>query len=381
MLCYNSFMKFLIFSFIVILIFGLANVYTYKRLIKKITLFKYFYKIFTFIFIVLFFAQILFLIFRKDEYLSDTWYEILAMLYAPTYCLFFTALIFDFIKLVLVFWGKVYEAFNIILRLIVEFSLIILSIFLIYISVNNALKIPEIKNIDIEMPNLKQDLKIALLTDIHLGKNLHENFLDKLIAKVNLQKPDMVAIVGDLIDASPENLKRYISKINDLNSTYGTFYALGNHEYYHGINEVLDLLRKHTNMKILVNQNLDLGFINIAGLGDLAGLDKGLYAPNLARIKVDLNTSKASILLTHQPKTALLYDLSDFDLVLSGHTHGGQIFPFMFLVKLQQGFVHGLYDLGEKTKLYVSSGAGFWGPSLRVFAPSEIVILNLKGKK
>ncbi|NES53014.1 hypothetical protein G3565_32125, partial [Escherichia coli] len=86
-------------------------------------------------------------------------------------------------------------------------------------------------------------------------------------------------------------------------------------------------------------------------------------------------------LLTHQPKTALLYDLSDFDLVLSGHTHGGQIFPFMFLVKLQQGFVHGLYDLGEKTKLYVSSGAGFWGPSLRVFAPSEIVILNLKGKK
>ncbi|ELD0124897.1 metallophosphoesterase, partial [Campylobacter jejuni] len=106
-----------------------------------------------------------------------------------------------------------------------------------------------------------------------------------------------------------------------------------------------------------------------------------LYAPDLARIKVDLNTSKSSILLTHQPKTALLYDLSDFDLVLSGHTHGGQIFPFMFLVKLQQGFVHGLYNLGEKTKLYVSSGAGFWGPSLRVFAPSEIVILNLKGKK
>ncbi|EFP3712795.1 metallophosphoesterase, partial [Campylobacter jejuni] len=230
-------------------------------------------------------------------------------------------------------------------------------------------------------PNLKKDLKIVMLTDIHLGKNLHENFLDKLITKVNLQSPDMVVIVGDLIDTNPKDLKNYISKLNDFNSTYGTFYALGNHEYYHGINEVLDLLRKHTNMKILVNQNLDLGFINIAGLGDLAGLDRGLYAPDLARIKVDLNTSKASILLTHQPKTALLYDLSDFDLVLSGHTHGGQIFPFMFLVKLQQGFVHGLYDLGEKTKLYVSSGAGFWGPSLRVFAPSEIVILNLKGKK
>ncbi|MGI7163461.1 metallophosphoesterase, partial [Campylobacter coli] len=96
---------------------------------------------------------------------------------------------------------------------------------------------------------------------------------------------------------------------------------------------------------------------------------------------VDLNTSKASILLAHQPKTALLYNLSDFDLILSGHTHGGQIFPFMFLVKLHQGFIRGLYDLGENTKLFVSSGAGFWGPSLRVFAPNEIAILNLKGEK
>ncbi|HEF8180720.1 TPA: metallophosphoesterase [Campylobacter jejuni] len=374
-------MIFLIFSFIVLLIFGLANVYIYKRLIKKITLFKYFYKIFPFIFIVLFLAQAVFLIFRRDEYLSDTWYEILAMFYAPTYCLFFMTLAWDFVKLILALMGKRDKTYNLILRLIFELSLIVLSVFLIYISINNALKIPEVKSVDVEIPNLKKDLKIVMLTDIHLGKNLHENFLDKLITKVNLQSPDMVVIVGDLIDTNPKDLKNYISKLNDFNSTYGTFYALGNHEYYHGINEVLDLLRKHTNMKILVNQNLDLGFINIAGLGDLAGLDRGLYAPDLARIKVDLNTSKTSILLTHQPKTALLYDLSDFDLVLSGHTHGGQIFPFMFLVKLQQGFVHGLYDLGEKTKLYVSSGAGFWGPSLRVFAPSEIVILNLKGKK
>ncbi|HEC1874180.1 TPA: metallophosphoesterase [Campylobacter jejuni] len=374
-------MIFLIFSFIVLLIFGLANVYIYKRLIKKITLFKYFYKIFVFIFIVLFLAQAVFLIFRRDEYLSDTWYEILAMLYAPTYCLFFMTLAWDFIKLILALISKRDKKYNLILRLIFELSLIVLSVFLIYVSINNALKTPEVKSVDVEIPNLKQDLKIAMLTDIHLGKNLHENFLDKLITKVNLQSLDMVVIVGDLIDTNPKDLKNYISKLNDFNSIYGTFYALGNHEYYHGINEVLDLLRKHTNMKILVNQNLDLGFINIAGLGDLAGLDKGLYAPDLVRIKVDLNVSKPSILLAHQPKTALLHNLSDFDLVLSGHTHGGQIFPFMFLVKLQQGFVHGFYDLGEKTKLYVSSGAGFWGPSLRVLAPSEIVILNLKGKK
>lgn len=376
-------MIFLIFSIAVALIFGLANVYIYKRLIKKIVLFKYFYKIFIVVLTLLFLAQASFFLIRNNklELLNDEVYGFLAMLYAPTYCLFFITLALDFIKLILAFMGKAHKRYSLILRLPFEVAIIALAAFLSYTSINNALKVPQIQNVDIKIATLKQDLKIAMLTDIHLGKNLHEDFLKKLIFKVNEQKPDMVVIVGDLVDTNPKDLKSYISRLNDLKSHYGTFYALGNHEYYHGINEVLNLLKTQTNMKILVNKNLDLGFINIAGLGDLAGLQKGLFAPDLARVKVDLNTSKPSILLTHQPKTAGLYDLSDFDLILSGHTHGGQIFPFMFLVKLQQGFLHGLYDLGDKTRLYVSSGAGFWGPSLRVFAPNEIVILNLKGQK
>lgn len=376
-------MIFLIFSIAVALIFGLANVYIYKRLIKKIVLFKYFYKIFIVVLTLLFLAQASFFLIRNNklELLNDEVYGFLAMLYAPTYCLFFITLALDFIKLILAFMGKAHKRYSLILRLPFEIAIIALAAFLSYTSINNALKVPQIQNVDIKIATLKQDLKIAMLTDIHLGKNLHEDFLKKLIFKVNEQKPDMVVIVGDLVDTNPKDLKSYISRLNDLKSHYGTFYALGNHEYYHGINEVLNLLKTQTNMKILVNKNLDLGFINIAGLGDLAGLQKGLFAPDLARVKVDLNTSKPSILLTHQPKTAALYDLSDFDLILSGHTHGGQIFPFMFLVKLQQGFLHGLYDLGDKTRLYVSSGAGFWGPSLRVLAPNEIVILNLKGQK
>ncbi len=374
-------MIFFIFSFVTLLIFGLSNIYIYKRLIKKIFIFKYLYKIFAFVFTLLYLAQAIFLIFRRNEYLSDTWYEFLAALYAPTYCLFFITLALDFIRLILMLMGKTHIKYNLTLRSLFDFAIITLAAVSIYTSINNAIRVPEIQSVDIQLAKLDRDLKIAMLTDIHLGKNLHKDFLDKLIVEVNLQKPDMVVIVGDLVDTNPKELQNYISRLNDLNSTYGTFYALGNHEYYHGIEEVLDLLKKYTNMKILLNQNLDLGFINIAGLGDLAGLSKGLYAPDLARVKVDLNTSKPSILLAHQPKTALLYDLSDFDLVLSGHTHGGQIFPFMFLVKLQQGFIRGLYNLGENTKLFVSSGAGFWGPSLRVFAPNEIAILNLKGEK
>ncbi|TKX30942.1 metallophosphoesterase [Campylobacter estrildidarum] len=375
-------MMYLFFCFIVLIILGSLNLYIYKRLIKKFLLFKYFHKLFAFVLAILFLVQIIFLILRRNqyEYLNDSLYEILAMLYAPTYCLFFVTLILDFIRLVLALLGRIDRKYNIFLRLLFETGVIAISAFLTYASVNSALKIPEIKTLNLQIANLKKDLKIAVLTDIHLGKNLHENFLDQIINKVNLEKPDMVFIIGDLIDVNPEHLKSYISKINDLNSTYGTFYVVGNHEYYHGINKVLNLLKTYTKMKILLNQNEDLGFVNIAGLSDLAGIGKGLYAPNLERIKADLNTSKPSILLTHQPKAALLYNLKDFDLILSGHTHGGQIFPFMLLVKLQQGFVYGLYNLNQKTKLYVSSGAGFWGPSLRVFAPSEIVILNLKGK-
>ena len=99
---------------------------------------------------------------------------------------------------------------------------------------------------------------------------MHEKFLSEIIEKVNSKNVDMVVIVGDLVDAKPETLKPYISKLNDLKSTYGTFYALGNHEYYHGINEVLELLKGQTNMKILLNEGLYMGFIIIDGVWDLA---------------------------------------------------------------------------------------------------------------
>lgn len=373
-------MIFMLFSLGVALIFALANLYIYKRFMSKISFFRPFKKLFLLVFVLLFFTQAFFILFRSSEFLSDFWYGLLATFYAPTYCLFFATLLFDFLKLCLMFLGKNYEKISLFARVLIEFIFISMGIFASYISIQNALKIPQVKHYEIPLEKLEQKLSIALLTDIHLGKNLHEDFLDKLIAKVNEQKVDFVIIVGDLIDTNPKNLS-YISKLNNFQSKYGTFYALGNHEYYHGVKEVLELLKTQTHMQILVNENKDLGFINIAGLGDLAGLQKGLLAPDLARVKSDLNTSKVSILLAHQPKTALLYDVGDFDLILSGHTHGGQIFPFGLLVKLQQGFLSGLYELNDKTKLFVSTGAGFWGPSLRVFAQSEIVILNLKGKK
>lgn len=236
-------MIFFIFSFVTLLIFGLANIYIYKRLIKKIFIFKYLYKIFAFVFTLLFLAQAIFLIFRRNEYLSDTWYEFLAALYAPTYCLFFITLGLDFIRLILMLMGKMHKKYSLALRSVFDLTIISLAVVLIYTSINNAIRVPEIQSTDIYLAKLDRDLKIAMLTDIHLGKNLHKDFLDRLIVEVNLQKPDMVVIVGDLVDTNPKELQNYISRLNDLKSTYGTFYALGNHEYYHGVDEVLNLLK------------------------------------------------------------------------------------------------------------------------------------------
>jgi len=372
-------MLFIIFSLAVCFIFGIANFYIYKRMIQKFILFKYLHKTFAFLFTLLFIMQMAFFWLRKLE-INDELYGFLAMLYAPTYCLFFMTLALDFTRLMLKFWAKEFKS-NLFLKIFLEIVFIIVAIYASYLSVHNALKTPELKEITITLKKLDRNLKVAMLADIHLGKNLHEEFLDKLISKVNAQKPDLVVIVGDLIDTNPKDLQNYIHKLDNFESKFGTFYALGNHEYYHGINEVIKLLKEQTHMKILINENFDLGFINIAGLADLTGLKKGLFAPDLGRITRELDTTKASILLAHQPKTALLYDLGAFDLVLSGHTHGGQIFPFMILVKLAQGFLYGLYDLNEKTQLFITKGAGFWGPSLRVLANSEIVIINLKGER
>ncbi|MCX2682754.1 metallophosphoesterase [Campylobacter sp. MIT 21-1685] len=374
-------MIFLFFSLVVLLIFALANVYIYKRLVRKFILFRYINTLFALVLTLLFFAQALFLLLRRDEYLSDEIYSILALLYAPTYCFFFLVVMLDTARLIRFLFYKTSLQIHMALRVFFEVAILLCGIFLTYASIHNALRIPEVKNVELSLDNLDRTLKIALLSDIHLGKNLHEDFLNGLIAKVNEQNVDMVLIPGDLIDTNPKNLEGYISKLDDFHSTYGTFYAVGNHEYYQGINEVLNLLRTRTNINILLNETKDLGFMNIAGLGDLEGLRKGLFAPDVARIKAGIDFSKPSIVLAHQPKTALLYDLSDFDLIVSGHTHGGQIFPFMFLVKLNQGFLHGLYKLGEYTQLYVTSGAGFWGPSIRSFADNEIVILNVKSKK
>lgn len=377
---------FFIFSLIFLAIFTLANVYIYKRLFMQIAFFRS-HKIWLIIaFVILFIAQAAFLMFRADDKFTSTPYTILAHCFAFTYFFFFITLFADILR----FGVKIYlkksaktpfdENRRQSIKVLFNLSLLIFAISSVWKGWGNAMDIPKVKELDISLKNLRQDVRLVMISDVHLGKNLHAKFLRALVDKINTLNADIVVIVGDLIDTKPKEID-YIHILDDIQSKFGVYYSLGNHEYYRGLDGVLELLRQ-TKLKILINESVNLGFLNIAGMADLAALQFNRLGakPDIEATKAGLDKSVPSILLAHQPKSVKLYDTSDFDLVLSGHTHGGQVFPFGALVLLQQGFLHGLYELESKNKLYVSSGAGFWGPAIRFLAPSELVLINLKGE-
>ncbi len=233
-----------------------------------------------------------------------------------------------------------------------------------------------IKRVKVRIKNLKKPLHIVHITDVHIGKILQHDFLEQVVLKINSLKPDLVAITGDLIDLEIEKCKDFLEPLKSLQSRYGTYFVVGNHEYYHGVEEIIEHL-KSIGVNVLENENMQVGEVNIAGIYDFDA--KRLKHRLLPDLDLALKgVDGVSILLSHQPKVVnYLTSSQRVDLVLSGHTHGGQIFPFGFLVSLVQPYLHGLYRHNEHTQIYVSSGVGFWGPPIRFLAPAEIVSLKL----
>lgn len=393
---------FLVFSLVFLFIFGLGNYYAYRRLFCQISFLLPYRKWVFLALCLLYLCEVAFFLFRADDYFRSDIYALLARSFGISYFFFFITLFADILRLGIYIWLKKSKQLPLdpkrraSLKLIFNLSLLVFAIGLVFRGWGNAVGTPKVKKLELSLKNLRQDFRLVMISDVHLGKNLHESFLSNIIERINDLNADIVVIVGDLVDTKPDELNSYIHKLDTIKSKYGVFYSLGNHEYYRGLAEVLALL-KQTKLKILINDSVELDFVNIAGLADLAGLrfaqaQNGLglsglglngvlnFVPDIEQTTAKLNPNKPSILLSHQPKSVKLYDMSNFDLILSGHTHAGQVFPFGALVLAQQGFLHGLYGLSEKSKLYVSSGAGFWGPAIRFLAPSEIVCMDIKGE-
>jgi len=245
-------------------------------------------------------------------------------------------------------------------------------------AIDNARDI-ELEIVEVKIKDLKQPYTVIQLSDIHIGGLITKSFISNLVKKVNILNPDVVVITGDLVDTKLEYAKPALDELKNITSKYGTYFIVGNHEYFHGVEPIIDYVNS-LNIKTLENENVyigekDKGFY-LAGVYDRFGEKYGAYKPDINKA-LENSKNEPTILLAHQPKYIEEIDTKKIDLVLCGHTHGGQIFPFNFLVKLQQPYVKGLHQHNNTTQIYVNKGTGFWGPPMRLGASSEITILKL----
>ncbi|MBP9489968.1 MAG: metallophosphoesterase [Aliarcobacter sp.] len=246
-------------------------------------------------------------------------------------------------------------------------------------AIDNARNV-QIELVDIKIKDLKQPYTIIQISDVHIGGLIDKDFIKSLVDKINLLNADIVVITGDLVDTKIEYAAPALDELRNLKSKFGTYFIVGNHEYFHKVQRIINYVNS-LGIKTLENENVYIGKkgkgFYLCGVYDRFGFRYNFYEPDIN--KALKNTKdEPTVLLAHQPK--YLKDLEDtkgIDLVLCGHTHGGQIFPFNFLVKFEQPYVRGLHTHNEHTQVYVNKGTGFWGPPMRLGASSEISVLKL----
>jgi uncharacterized protein len=230
------------------------------------------------------------------------------------------------------------------------------------------------------LPKALEGFRIVQISDIHVGPTIRRRYIEAIVEAVNRLKPDVVAITGDLVDGSVPELSAHVAPLTRLLSKHGTFFVTGNHEYYSGVLPWLAEL-KRMGITVLHNEHVVIergdAKLVLAGVPDYsaAHFDES-HRSNPQQAIAGAPKSAANVLLAHQPRSAAAAAQAGFDLQLSGHTHGGQFWPWNFFVKFQQPFTAGLHRLGRMW-IYVSRGTGYWGPPKRFGAPSEITELKL----
>ena len=245
-------------------------------------------------------------------------------------------------------------------------------------SLYEGMKFPAVKETQIVTEKVASPFKIVALTDTHITPATSVSRVKQLVETVNGLKPDMTVLVGDIADGKPASVEKQMRVLARLDAKYGVFVTLGNHEFYHGS---LDWERQFKKMGLLYLANnglsLDKANVYVSGLPDpqlLMLSDQTMR--NFKRTMKAAPEGAYRVFLSHSPRFIKRLNKDLIDLQISGHTHGGQVFPFHFLVRRFNDFVAGLYDV-EGMKLYVSRGASGWGPPMRFLAPSEISVITL----
>lgn len=240
----------------------------------------------------------------------------------------------------------------------------------------------QIAKLDIALRRLPREFdgfRIVQISDIHVGPTIGRSFIESLVQEVNELKGDLIAITGDLVDGSVPSLRDHTEPLAELRAAHGSYFVTGNHEYYSGADEWIEELAR-LGIPTLRNSRVELARgdarVDLAGVTDHRAGQFG-DAPDLARALEGRDASRELILLAHQPAELENARLHGVGLQLSGHTHGGQFWPWTWVIGLIQPVVRGLARFDD-TQVYVNTGTGYWGPPFRTGNPPEITVLTLR---
>jgi predicted MPP superfamily phosphohydrolase len=232
------------------------------------------------------------------------------------------------------------------------------------------------------LPRAFDGFRIAQLTDLHIGNTLDGQWLAEAVAETNALKADLIAITGDVVDGYVENIGPEIASLSELRAPHGVYLVTGNHEYYSGVTEWIPVFEK-LGIRVLRNEGVAVtrnsASFSLIGIDDFNAkrMAPG-HGPDLDKALASVPKENETVLLAHQPRAVFEASEKDVGLVLSGHTHGGQMWPITHLVGLQQPYSRGLFTHGDRTQIYVSQGTGFWGPPMRLGTENEISSIRLR---
>jgi predicted MPP superfamily phosphohydrolase len=254
------------------------------------------------------------------------------------------------------------------------------------LAIRTALDPPLVREVPVRLERLPpalSGLTIAQISDLHVGYTIGPREVRRVVELTNALRPDVVAITGDLVDGSVEQLRAATSELARLRARFGVWFVTGNHEYYSGVRSWTEELRRY-GIRVLRNERATIGdggpggaTIDLAGVEDLGSRRSRFSPADLPAALAGRDPDRALVLLAHQPRADAIADAvaRGVDLQLSGHTHGGQIFPWTYVVGLVFPYLNGLYRHAEGAavgQIYVSPGTGYWGPPMRLAVPPEV---------
>lgn len=365
-------MRTFIFFFLFLLLFFSLHYLFYSRVIKKLLVSQNVKKFLTVLVGLNFVFNTLYVIGRYTDVISNTFYYLFSLSIGITLVLFLYLVLHEILNL----FHKTLKNIDISKRKFIKNSgdsaMLVIASSYVAVGAYEGSKEPVVNVVKFK----GFDFSIVQISDLHIGGLIDHDFVKASVEKINALKPDIVCITGDIIDTALDSVKDTIRELDNIEALHGIYYILGNHEYFHNPEKIVQFM-KNSKLILLLNENVQIDAlkVNIVGVTDRIGYRMKLFEPDIHKAFKECNKSYKTIFLAHQPK--FIEELGTYtpELILSGHTHGGQIWPFEYLVRLQQPYVKGLHKLPNGSHIYVNSGIGFWGPPMRLGSQAEIAYI------